>query len=502
MVSKCLRNLTRLAIAPAAVLVLPAAVTAGGPFDFGGYRPHYQGYGVETPGGRGGIVNRVTNLSDSGAGSFRAAVAARAGCVNTSATCARFVVFETSGYIPLSSSVIIDSPYLTIAGQTAPSPGISIRNKDIRIDTHDVVMQHLRIRQGDTNGCGGLSALYIRNNAPFNVVLDHISVSWSCSTAISINSWSGPQPEGVTIVDSIIAEPLRENSGLQNPISGSHAGVIWVGGANCTGTFVRNLVVHASHRTPWVSVGCRFVGFNNVAYNASAGPNNDGVGGFVQLCCNESFFPPTPLEAVWIGNIMRAGPNTLPETLPIAVFLAPRYEVGSQIYLSDNSGINITLENQWGGVNFCDASCSDSGKTPNAATEANIKLTTLPSWFTAFNYNIMANASVQASVLAHAGARPLDRDAVDTRVVADVTQLDGSWIDTPAQVGGFPTLAVNRQTYNVPTNPNNPGTCGTTTTGVARAILECDLEAKARALEPATLGQATPSPPRNPRLVR
>src|SRR5688572_18418900 len=80
--------------------------------------PQGSGYGIDTPAGRGGSVHRVTNLSASGAGSLKA-------CVD--ATGPRVCVFEVSGTIRANQDLIIRNPNITIAGQTAPSPGVMWR---------------------------------------------------------------------------------------------------------------------------------------------------------------------------------------------------------------------------------------------------------------------------------------------------------------------------------------------------------------------------------------
>ncbi|UCD29149.1 MAG: hypothetical protein JSV03_01300, partial [Planctomycetota bacterium] len=97
--------------------------------------PGAEGFGTETPGGRGGRIIEVTNLNDAGPGSLRAAVETEG---------RRIVVFRVGGTIALKSHIIATSPYLTIAGQTAPGDGILIRDVGLRIRTHDVVVRHLR----------------------------------------------------------------------------------------------------------------------------------------------------------------------------------------------------------------------------------------------------------------------------------------------------------------------------------------------------------------------
>jgi hypothetical protein len=98
------------------------------------------GFGSTTVAGRGGQVLKVINLNPSGPGSLHAAV---------SASGPRVVVFEVSGTIRITSDMVIQNPYITIAGQTAPSPGILIRGAALTIATHDVLVQHIRVRAGD-----------------------------------------------------------------------------------------------------------------------------------------------------------------------------------------------------------------------------------------------------------------------------------------------------------------------------------------------------------------
>ena len=80
--------------------------------------PGAEGFGANTIGGRGGTIYVVSTTAATGPGSFRAACEASG---------ARIVVFEIGGTITLTDSILINNPYITIAGQTAPGGGICIK---------------------------------------------------------------------------------------------------------------------------------------------------------------------------------------------------------------------------------------------------------------------------------------------------------------------------------------------------------------------------------------
>jgi len=102
--------------------------------------PGAQGFGVETSAGRFGRIHRVVNLQDHGPGSLRAALEAPE---------PRIVVFEVAGEVELATDLVVRTPFLTLAGQTAPGPGITLRGAGLRVASHDILIQHLRIRVGD-----------------------------------------------------------------------------------------------------------------------------------------------------------------------------------------------------------------------------------------------------------------------------------------------------------------------------------------------------------------
>ena len=133
--------------------------------------PGAEGHGSLTRGGRGGRVIAVTNLNDSGPGSLRHAVEADG---------PRIVIFRVSGTITLESRLRISNPYITIAGQTAPGDGIALRKHPIQIDANEAVIRYIRVRLGDESGedDDAISSRYHKN-----IILDHISASWSIDEA-------------------------------------------------------------------------------------------------------------------------------------------------------------------------------------------------------------------------------------------------------------------------------------------------------------------------------
>ena len=217
--------------------------------------PGAQGGGMYSFGGRGGTVHVVTNLNDRGPGSFREAVESGG---------PRVVVFNVAGIIQLKERVRIRAPYITIAGSTAPGDGICIAGNTVEIDTHDVIIRHMRFRRGATwvgdrnDSLGG--------NPVGNIMIDHVSASWGLDENMSMYRHMYDPGDGskvqklptvnITIQNSIFSEALNTYH---------HAFGSTIGGYNAT--FHHNLWANNTGRNPSVGMIYDFTFANNVVFN-------------------------------------------------------------------------------------------------------------------------------------------------------------------------------------------------------------------------------------------
>ncbi len=245
--------------------------------------PTAEGYGRWARGGRGGVVIEVTNLNDSGPGSYRAAI---------SASGPRTVVFKVSGLIRLQSQCIIGNGYLTIAGQTAPGDGICLANWRAGMSgPNDVIMRFMHFRVGD----GAQQSMDAMSpGSATQTIVDHCSSSWSLDVACnSLQSGKvGSQSAMTTYQHNIISEPLRYSyhyndaeraqTGCTNCYQ-PHAFAASISGE--IGSYHHNLIAHSTDRNWSLAGGLdqsqHYAGSldirNNVVYNWTARTTDGGV---------------------------------------------------------------------------------------------------------------------------------------------------------------------------------------------------------------------------------
>jgi pectate lyase len=252
--------------------------------------PGAEGFGAETPGGRGGRVISVTNLDDSGPGSFREAVTTPG---------PRIVVFRVSGTINLETDIDITSPYITIAGQTSPAGGITLKADScngrgvLGVHTHDVVIRYLRLRPGPhpCYGDGDSSdGIVVYKPGTYRVVIDHSSISWAVDENVSL--WS--DAHDITFSWNIISEGLAHSTHKL----GEHSKGAHLSGWNTYNiSFHHNLLAHNNDRNPQpTNPGIADIR-NNVVYN---------YGEHAALASSSKGRP----RFNFVGNYYRPGPDS------------------------------------------------------------------------------------------------------------------------------------------------------------------------------------------------
>ena len=424
--------------------------------------PGAQGGGAGSLGGRGGSVCEVTTLEDSGANSLR-------DCLTRKGP--RTVVFRVAGTIHLLSGIRINEPYLTVAGQAVPGGGILLSGKKmpgesmIFIYAHDVQVRYIRLRigtgpghsPGPKTGCAGI---FIGNQDVYNVILDHVSISWTDNKPITIWANYGPGVHNVTVQWSM------SNEGISG-----HAVGPGTGNSNQTTAaftdidFHHNFLSNHTHRLPETAQkSLRWV--NNIVYNWS-------------------YFASAALGAQqsdFIGNIYKAGPLYRDAQKYELHFsdVGNEWDSGSpSIYLLGNKGPHQPnpAGDQWAMANRIP---SENGEEMGPVPANWRRSAPLP----AETYPIVANNvnELEDTLLPTVGdSQRLDcngnwvsiRDSVDTRLVKEYKTGGGIIPTSETLVGGFPTIdpgtaCVDSDHDGIPDawetahglNPKNPSDAG------------------------------------------
>jgi hypothetical protein len=388
--------------------------------------PGAVGWAAHTPGGRGGRIVKVTTLEGDGPGSLRAALALEE---------PRIIVFEVGGVIDLDRKTLrIEQPFVTIAGQTAPSPGITLIKGGIDVATHDVIIQHLRVRPGEAGqakGSGWDEDAFSSQAGARDVIVDHCTLTWATDENLSA---SGPRFTGAT--------PEEWRAGTSHRITFSH-NIIAEGLANSThskfehskGSLIHdnvtdiliygNLYAHNFERSPLFKGGVHGAVVNNFVYN----PGERALHYNLQVL-EWGAVPAQNGRMTAVGNVLRGGEST-PAELPFLM-------IGGAGDLDYHGRDNVAVDQHGRELPMFGSYTTSSARVIEHAEPLDwpAGLTALPA------------AEVENWVLANAGARPWDRDAHDVRVLADAAEGRGKIIDSEAEVGGYPEVEPTRREFD------------------------------------------------------
>jgi hypothetical protein len=381
--------------------------------------PQAEGFGKYTTGGRGGRVFVVTNLNDNGPGSLREALAKNY---------PRVIVFAVSGTIHLESKLNIKGD-VTIAGQTAPGDGICLADNSVQLSGNNIIIRYLRFRMGDrfqrtatgVNGSGSDDAFGGIGRS--NVIIDHCSMSWSTDEVFSV--YAG---DSTTLQWNFITEPLNYSYHFENgdrDFEQHGYGGIW-GGRHLSAH--HNLFAHCNNRNP------RFDGIrnspeenvdyrNNVIYNWGGNNIYAGEGGNYNLVNNYFKYGPSTNKNVRF-RIVNPGKRESP-FIPFGKY----YVEGNYV-----DGAEDMSKNNWLGIHMGNGGTEEDKKNA-VVTQAHAAVPIQPH---------TAKEAYEA-VLLKGGCNLPARDTMDERIVNDVKNRTGRFIDVQ---GGYPHGTAYELTVN------------------------------------------------------
>jgi len=368
--------------------------------------PTAEGYGKYSVGGRGGKVYEVTTLKSSGPGSLGEAIGVSG---------PRTVVFRVSGTI--TGNFGIKNDKITIAGQTAPGDGITIKGS-LSVGANDVIIRYIRVRaEGRGDAIGG--------RYKKNIILDHVTASWSSDEVMSFY-----HNENVTIQWCMITEACSQSHKF---------GGIW--GSNYS-TYHHNLIAHNASRNPRWASGCGSNDYrNNAVYNWGY---NSCYGGEAHQKGDRRSPKIEHSTINMIANYYKAGPGT---------------KEGVRSRIADPSSRNGDADagKWWVSDNFVVGSPSVTAYNWKGVTKTSSAYRLDKPW-PAMPINQQTAEEAYKAVLDGAGCSLPNRDVIDTRIIKEVrtgtaSKGNNGFVDTPSMSGGWPSL----KSGTAPTDSDHDG---------------------------------------------
>ncbi|NJB35369.1 hypothetical protein [Croceivirga sp. JEA036] len=371
--------------------------------------PGAEGFGKNTTGGRGGEIIHVTNLDNDGEGSLRHAMERIQGN--------RTIVFDVSGIINISEPLKIRHGYgnVTIAGQTAPGNGITIKGSSVWIHDSNVIIRYLKIRPGYhafNPGAGnesssnyepddGLRIVAWNGSEINNVIIDHCSISWARDEILEIGTGNSGYVNNVTIQNSILSENIDKGYGV----------LLYKNVSNIS--FVKNVVAHCNSRNIAInSKDAKIEMVNNIFYGLQRG-TWIAYGNEVDIINNEYITGP--------NNSRSLETLRLETGIGTDIFKTKIYVDGN---IDDNRDISIQP--------------LAKSKLFNYA----LNVTSL---------NILGAGSIRNSLLPNVGSS-INRDNIDKRIVNDIINKTGGLITNESSVGGYDLSSVETRPSNYDTD--------------------------------------------------
>ncbi len=390
---------------------------------------------TKTKGGAGGRTLRVTTLAANGPGSLRAAI---------EATGPRTIVFDVGGVIDLDTHTLnIKEPFVTIAGETAPGPGITLIRGGMSVGGHDVIIRHIAVRPGTAGKPkhsgfepDGLSTVSARD-----VIIDHCSFTWAVDEALSasgprfdggddVTAWRAHTSSRVTFSNNLIARSLRDATHSKGPHSmGSliHDNVTDV-------LLTGNLYADHNERHPLMTGGARAVVVNNVFVN----PGHT-CAQYTLVADQWQGHTPQTGTLVLCGNVLRAGMDS-PANLAMLTF-------GGAGDLDLHAADNIATHHDGTPASIIGYYQSrPDGMTDTGPYVPVAWIRSIPrEAYWPAGLKILPARNVEAHVYNTAGARPWARDPIDQKIINEARSGTGRLIDSEAEMGGYPLRVEHRR---------------------------------------------------------